>query len=120
MLEEINIGGLFLTRLIGLRSSISEEDASEFFKCFKNVFLDRNQDHWYEHSPSKGQGYRCISTPGEGCPDPVLLMVTKKCKIRYCDLKLPLEVYLWIDPGEVSCRSGHCIIVSESLLSLIL
>ncbi|ELT97005.1 hypothetical protein CAPTEDRAFT_155919 [Capitella teleta] len=107
MLEEIDVGAVFLTRLIRLSPSITEEAASHFQDNIKKVLLDRYQGHWYEQAPSKGQAYRCISTADGGFPDPVLLKVTRKCKIRYRDLQLPSELILWIDPEEVTCRFGE-------------
>lgn len=38
--------------------------------------------------------------------DPVLQQACEQSAVRYEDLGLPQEVTVWVDPGEVSCRSG--------------
>lgn len=39
--------------------------------------------------------------------DPVLLQACERGMVHYEDLGLPQEVTVWVDPGEISCRSGH-------------
>lgn len=39
--------------------------------------------------------------------DPVLQQACERSTVRYEDLGLPLELTVWVDPGEVSCRSGR-------------
>lgn len=41
--------------------------------------------------------------------DPVLQQVCERSAVRYEDLGLPQEMTVWVDPGEVSCRSGSLI-----------
>lgn len=37
--------------------------------------------------------------------DPVLQQACEQSAVRYEDLGLPQELTVWVDPGEVSCRS---------------
>lgn len=37
--------------------------------------------------------------------DPVLQQACLQSSVRYQDLGLPQELTVWVDPGEVSCRS---------------
>lgn len=37
--------------------------------------------------------------------DPVLQQACLQSSVRYQDLGLPRELTVWVDPGEVSCRS---------------
>lgn len=37
--------------------------------------------------------------------DPVLQQACLQSSVRYQDLGLPKELTVWVDPGEVSCRS---------------
>lgn len=107
MHEEIEVGAVFVTRIVSLSPKISEDKARQFQDCLKKVLLDRYKGHWYEHEPSKGQAYRCISTADGAKEDPVLLKVANRCKVRYYDLQLPTEMVIWIDPEEVTCRFGE-------------
>lgn len=38
--------------------------------------------------------------------DLVLLQACQESGVQYDDLGLPQELTVWVDPGEVSCRSG--------------
>lgn len=38
--------------------------------------------------------------------DLVLLQACQESGVQYEDLGLPQELTVWVDPGEVSCRSG--------------
>lgn len=38
--------------------------------------------------------------------DPVLQQACKQSSVRYEELGLPQEMTVWVDPGEVSCRSA--------------
>lgn len=38
--------------------------------------------------------------------DLVLQQACELSAVRYEDLGLPQELTVWVDPGEVSCRSG--------------
>lgn len=39
--------------------------------------------------------------------DLVLQQACEQSAVRYEDLGLPQELTVWVDPGEVSCRSGE-------------
>uniref|UniRef100_A0A3B3ZGD9 Anti-proliferative protein domain-containing protein n=1 Tax=Periophthalmus magnuspinnatus TaxID=409849 RepID=A0A3B3ZGD9_9GOBI len=65
---------------------------------------DKFKGHWYPDNPSKGQAYRCIRINKCHRQDPEIFQACQESGIQYQDLKLPDELTLWVDPGEVCCR----------------
>ncbi|XP_031428665.1 protein BTG3 isoform X2 [Clupea harengus] len=47
---------------------------------------------------------RCIRVNGHHKKDADLLLACQESGVQYCYLGLPIELTLWVDPGEVSCR----------------
>jgi len=62
------------------------------------------QGHWFPTNPNRGQAYRCIRLNGNSCADPIISQAAFKVGLKYSELKLPVELTLWVDPQEVSCR----------------
>lgn len=62
------------------------------------------QDHWFPEKPQRGQAFRCIRLNGGSRPDPLIEKAASRTGLDYCDLKLPVEFTMWVDPKEVSCR----------------
>lgn len=50
--------------------------------------------------------FRCLRMNRMQLQDPVLQQACERSAVRYEDLGLPRELTVWVDPGEVSCRSG--------------
>lgn len=50
--------------------------------------------------------FRCLRMNRVRLQDPVLQHACKQSSVRYEDLGLPQEMTVWVDPGEVSCRSA--------------
>lgn len=48
---------------------------------------------------------RCIRVNRLQREDPELLRACQESGVQYKDLGLPRELTLWVDPGEVCCRS---------------
>ncbi|XP_077356050.1 protein BTG3-like [Festucalex cinctus] len=65
------------------------------------------QGHWYPENPSKGEAYRCIRVNQYYSNDPELLQACHESGLQFCDLRLPLDFTLWINPGEAFCRIGE-------------
>jgi hypothetical protein len=73
-------------------------------------------DHWYPLCPYRGSEYRCIRL-GKGSSktkhseiDPVYIKTLSKCGITIEEFleRMPENLTIWIDPGEVSYRIGEC------------
>jgi len=72
----------------------------ELEKALKQKF----QNHWYPEQPMKGSAYRCLKT---GQPlDAVLERAARESNINIQDIleNLPVDMAVWIDPGEVRTR----------------
>lgn len=50
---------------------------------------------------------RCLRMNRAQLQDPVLQQACLQSSVRYQDLGLPQELTVWVDPGEVSCRSDY-------------
>jgi len=63
-------------------------------------------NHWYPSNPVKGSAYRCLKmTP----TDPIISIAANEVNINLNDIieNLPTDLWIWIDPGEVSYRIGN-------------
>jgi protein Tob/BTG len=60
--------------------------------------------HWYPGNPNKGSAYRCLKTP----TDPIISSAADAVNVPLKDIieHLPEDLWIWIDPGEVSYRVG--------------
>ncbi|MEQ2181072.1 hypothetical protein GOODEAATRI_007579, partial [Goodea atripinnis] len=67
-------------------------------------FLVYDRQEVFLSSPS---GSRCLRMNRVQLQDPVLQQACEQSAVRYQDLGLPLEITVWVDPGEVSCRYGE-------------
>ncbi|KAL3885952.1 hypothetical protein ACJMK2_025983 [Sinanodonta woodiana] len=107
MKEEIAAAVVFLTSFIRKNDSIPKEKADEFSDRLSELLVEKYKGHWYADNPHKGQGYRCIRVNQTDPIDPVLKTAATLCGLKYSDLRLPLELSVWVDPQEVSCRFGE-------------
>ena len=107
MKDEVSAASDFLTRLVGKNENLSESTVSQFRETLNQVLLNRFKNHWFPEKPSRGQGFRCIRVNENIRRDPTLESVCQEIGIKYTDLQLPLELTLWIDPEEVTCRFGE-------------
>nr|CAD7576096.1 unnamed protein product [Timema californicum] len=104
MQDEISAAVLFLVRLIEKSERFNPGQLEEFQSCLSRLLLERFQNHWFPDQPCKGQGYRCIRVNGRDPRDATLERAATTCGLKYEDLKLPVELTLWVDPKEVCCR----------------
>jgi protein Tob/BTG len=107
MKDEVSAASDFLTRLVGKNENLSEAKVSQFRDRLNEVLLNKFKNHWFPEKPSRGQGFRCIRVNENIRRDPTLDIVCHEVGIKYSDLMLPLELTLWIDPEEVTCRFGE-------------
>ncbi|XP_061524173.1 protein BTG3-like isoform X2 [Phycodurus eques] len=78
-----------------------------FIKRLSLALQKKFEGHWYPENPSKGEAYRCIRVNRHNRNDPELLRACHESGLRFCDLRLPLDFTLWINPGEAFCRIGE-------------
>lgn len=122
MIHEIEAAVTFLTRLVksvdpgGSKSTspdsstnkkvpfLTQEQVQEFSRKLTTVLQNRFRNHWYPDRPTRGQAYRCIRI-NENCNlDTTIAKACQESNIQYESLRLPVELTLWIDPNEVTCR----------------
>lgn len=104
MRDEITAAAEFLTRLVGKNESLTKDKVDQFQQSVEDVLNDKFKTHWFPDKPNKGQAYRCIRINGNIRREPALELVCKNIGMEYSDLMLPLELTLWIDPEDVTCR----------------
>jgi protein Tob/BTG len=104
MLDEISAAVDFIVRLIERSENFNKEQLDNFKTCLSQLLVERFENHWFPDHPSKGQGYRCIRLNRQSPRDATLERAAIACGLTYKDLKLPLELTIWIDPNEVCCR----------------
>lgn len=89
------------------------DKVEKFRQCLTKALFERFHNHWFPEQPTKGQAYRCIRLNEWDRHDVTLQKACAQCGIDYKDLQLPVELTLWVDPDEVTCRFGeikgsHC------------
>lgn len=84
--------------------SLTEEKIKKFSQKLIEILTQRYQNHWYPGQPSKGQAYRCIRINQNCRVDCSIELACQHVGISYESLRLPVELTLWIDPSEVTCR----------------
>lgn len=107
MHEEISAAVIFLARLIEKGENFNQRQLEEFKSRLFELLSERFENHWFPDSPQKGQGYRCIRVNELDRHDASLEKAAQACGIKYEDMKLPVELTIWVDPHEVCCRSVH-------------
>lgn len=107
MLDEISAAVVFLVRLIERSENFNQEQLEDFKTRLSQLLVERFENHWFPDQPCKGQGYRCIRVNERDPRDATLERAAIACGFKYEDLKLPVELTVWVDPNEVCCRFGE-------------
>jgi hypothetical protein len=55
----------------------------------------------------RGQGYRCLRFNRISGPDSLIHKAARRAGFQPCQIVLPVEMSLWIDPGEVTAKIGE-------------
>ena len=79
----------------------------EFVICLQQLLAERLKHHWYPEKPTLGQAYRCIRLNSSNPREPLIDRALMASGLRNEDIKLPLELAIWIDPDEVVYRIGE-------------
>lgn len=104
MREEIAAAVVFVTRLIRQNGSLSKGKVDDFSSCLSAILVEKFKNHWYKDRPAKGQGFRCIRINPSEPIDPVLEKAASDAGLECTELLMPVEMTLWVDPEDVSCR----------------
>uniref|UniRef100_A0A3Q3VWR4 Anti-proliferative protein domain-containing protein n=1 Tax=Mola mola TaxID=94237 RepID=A0A3Q3VWR4_MOLML len=104
MRREIAAVVFFLKRLVKRGDKLETDKVELFVERLAVALQEKFKGHWHPENPSKGQAYRCIRVNMFHRQDPELLRACRESGVQYSDLRLPLELTLWVDPGEVCCR----------------
>ncbi|KAJ9588354.1 hypothetical protein L9F63_018280, partial [Diploptera punctata] len=107
MLDEISAAVIFLVRLIEKSENFNQDQLEHFKARLSELLIERFENHWFPDQPCKGQGYRCIRLNERDPRDATLEAAATACGFKYEDLKLPVELTIWVDPNEVCCRFGE-------------
>uniref|UniRef100_A0A1B6C3B4 Anti-proliferative protein domain-containing protein n=1 Tax=Clastoptera arizonana TaxID=38151 RepID=A0A1B6C3B4_9HEMI len=107
MRDEISAAVVFLARLIEKGENFNPEKLENFKTHLSELLVERFENHWFPELPHKGQGYRCIRVNERDRHDASLAKAAHACGIKYEDMKLPVELTIWVDPNEVCCRFGE-------------
>ena len=76
---------------------------SHILCCMHILVVDNNRLIIHSYFPS-GSAYRCLKTP----TDPLISSAASAVNVNLADIveHLPADLWIWIDPGEVSYRVG--------------
>jgi protein Tob/BTG len=118
MREEISVAERFLTQLLldSDKPQLKIGALVDFGLNLRHILILKYENHWYPLCPYRGSEYRCIRL-GKGSSktkhseiDPVYIKTLSRCGITIEEFldRMPENLTIWIDPGEVSYRIGEC------------
>ena len=118
MREEISVAERFLTQLLldPEKPQLKIGALVDFGLNLRHILILKYENHWYPLCPYRESEYRCIRL-GKGNSktknseiDPVYIKTLSRCGITTEEFlnRMPGNLTIWIDPGEVSYRIGEC------------
>lgn len=97
-------------------TSVTEEQILSFRTVLEELIVDKFTNHWYPDKPLRGNGFRCINIDKDShIVDPMLV---KAAEVNNIPSGLLLSTFrsglaLWIDPGDVSYRTGRSLAIIQ-------
>lgn len=97
-------------------TSVTEEQVVTFRTVLGDLLVEKFTNHWYPDKPLRGNGFRCINIDKDShIVDPMLV---KAAKVSNISSGLLLSTFrsglaLWIDPGDVSYRTGRSLTIVQ-------
>ncbi|CAL4109726.1 unnamed protein product [Meganyctiphanes norvegica] len=117
MKEEIAAAVLFIAKLVQRGGHMPDCYLGRFQQRLGQLLEQRFSNHWHPERPWRGQAYRCLRVNETQRREPTIEQAAKDCGLLYTDLKLPVELTIWVDPEEVCCRfgeaKGSCCVVAS-------
>jgi protein Tob/BTG len=105
MKEEVSVAVRFLVKVIeNGNGALSQEQLEGFQKKLVELLCSRFENHWFPEKPVKGQAFRCLRFNETDRKDPAIEKAAAQAGLTYGQLKLPIELTIWVDPKEVCCR----------------
>src|SRR6218665_2713466 len=106
MHSEVQIAVNFV--LSFLYNKLPRRRVNQFGEELESVLKSKFEDHWHPETPFKGSQFRCLrfSRP----LDPLVFdLAAQRSGLALVDVQehLPIELTIWVDPGEVSYRLGE-------------
>ena len=110
MKAEINLVASFIVKLAisGPKPvRASHQQRLRFLEELMNLLHQRMPGHRYLQQPTRGRGYRILRFDQFTGPDPLVVEAAKRADFPHGPLTWPLEMSLWIDPGQVTAKMGE-------------
>ena len=104
MKEEVQCACELFSKLLETRN-LPRQFVQPFRARLGELLAERFKEHWDTKNPTKGSGYRCIRINSK--MDPLVNNAAKATGLQDISKYLPVELTMWIDPGDVSYRIGE-------------
>ena len=104
MKEEVQCACDLFSKLLETRN-LPRQFVQPFRVRLGELLAERFREHWDINNPTKGSGYRCIRINSK--MDPIISNAAKATGLKDISKYLPVELTMWIDPGDVSYRIGE-------------
>jgi len=88
------------------QGALTAEQRKSFSDALADLLIQKYQNHWYLDNPLRGNGYRSIIILDHFI-DPMIMEAASRANIGNISELMPTELYLWIDPFEVSYKSNE-------------
>jgi len=106
METEVKQAAEFLTKLV-TKPQTQPALISQLRSKLVLALCHRYKNHWFVDHPERGQAYRAVEiSKGRQFYDSMLLVVAENLGFSKSDLRLPYDICIWVDPGEVAVRFG--------------
>lgn len=105
MAKETESAAQFIATFIP--AHISRGRRQKFIKRLQWNLTVQYYRHWYLNEPSRGQAFRCLLLTPRSSREPPISTALEAAGLTEDDIRLPLDLAVWVDPGEVAYRLGE-------------